>query len=331
MCLVRLKKLRASRSGFTLVELLAVMAIVGVLVSILIPAVQTARETARRSACVNNLKQIGMALLSYEASHLRLPVGAKANVNFGTCWWADCTPYLEETNLFNKLDLINPNSGWLAFNPQNAQAVDGVIIGVMCCPSSPLPALWPVPPVKAMMPSYVGIAGATNYEGFPEVRISACCVPPDGQISAGGVLVPNQAIRLRQVSDGLSKTLVVGECSDNVLDSHGVAHRIDGGFNSGWITGTTALGTPPNYSTGFSPPAWNITSIRYPPNTREYDRPGINQSHGPNNPLVSAHPGGVNGVFLDGSVKLVVDSIDLTVLKEFATRDDQRVIATTAP
>jgi hypothetical protein len=172
-----------------------------------------------------------------------------------------------------------------------------------------------------MMPSYVGIAGATSHDGFSEIRVDPCCVPrSDGEISAGGVLIPNRSIPLREVSDGTSKTLLLGEASDYVYGPSGAPYRIDAGFSPGWIMGTIVEGTPPEYSAPF--PAWNITTIRYPPNTRQYGLPGIEQERGPNNPLVSAHPGGVNAVFVAGAVHFIADDVDLLIFRKLATRDD---------
>ena len=173
---------------------------------------------------------------------------------------------------------------------------------------------------------------ATNDDGFPEQRISICCNPwNDGQISAGGVLITNRAVRMREVTDGLSNTLAVGECSDLAVDSRtGVSHRIDGGFPQSWLTGTSAVGTPPTYQAVNPPPAWNITTIRYPPNMTDYSQPGIEDNRGANNPLVAAHRGGVNGLNLDGSVHFLCDEIDLSTLKQLATRDGQTVALQTA-
>jgi prepilin-type processing-associated H-X9-DG protein len=126
------------------------------------------------------------------------------------------------------------------------------------------------------------------------------------------------------MSDGLSNTIAVGEASNYAIDSAGNRKDIDGSFPVGWITGTTASGTPPNYNPGFSPTCWNITTIRYAPNSRDYNRPGIRDNHGPNNPLMSAHSGGVHCLLADGSVRFVNETIDVMNLKRLARRDDGR-------
>ena len=309
--------------GFTLLELLVSIAIIALLLAVLLPATQAAREASRRSTCGNNLHQIGIALLSYEAAHRSLPVGARNNVTFGISWWPPIMANLDEEALATGFDFLGANNGTVLFDAQNAALVNGIIITSMYCPSSSLAELYPIGGMQIMMPSYVGIAGSTNDNGFPETRVSTCCVPNyGGQISAGGLLIPNQAICLKTAVDGLSKTLLVGECSDMAIDSTGILRRVDGGFPNGWITGTTATGTPPNYNSGFAPPSWNVTTIKYPPNMRDYTQPGINQDRGANNPLLSQHPDGVLGVFGDGSVQFLVDETDVFLLQSLATRDD---------
>jgi len=313
--------------AFTLVELLVVIAIIGILCALLLAAVQSAREAARRVSCQNNLKQIGLALCSFQSATQEYPIGARQNVTFGHSWWVSILGHMEQKPLAERFDTQSPNNGWLLMHPGNAQAVDNVIIETMLCPSSRLPPLKREGRVMVMMPSYVGISGASSDSRFPEDRVNACCVPAnDGEISGGGVLIPNRAIRPRNVSDGIERTLAVAEASDFARDSRGIEWRIDGGFPLGWATGTRAQGTPPNYDDGTGRPSYNITTVRYPPNMRHYGRPGVDDNRGPNNPLISSHAGGVNGLMLGGSVQFLPADIDLTVLRSLATRDDGRLV-----
>ncbi|MBL9123869.1 MAG: DUF1559 domain-containing protein [Planctomycetaceae bacterium] len=178
-----------------------------------------------------------------------------------------------------------------------------------------------------MMPHYVGIAGAARDADFAEQRWSKCCaLPMDGEIAAGGLLIPNRAVKLRDILDGLSNTLLVAEASDFGASANGKQRRFDGGYPTGWIAGTAAGGTPPNYDGSFIRPSWNITTIRYPINYRTYPAPGIDENHGPNNPLLSAHRGGVNALLADGSVRFLVDATATLTLKRLATRDDRQPI-----
>lgn len=321
------------RVGFTLVELLVVIAVIGLLIAILLPAVQAAREAAHGNACQNNLKQIGLALANYDSACKSFPIGARRQGGIGPSWWVSILPYIDQGEVFNKFDRKSSNNGFVNVNATNGRLGDKLVIETMLCPSSPLPALFTVATYKHTMPHYVGIAGATNEDGFPETRVSSCCIPADGQISGGGLLTTNVAIKPRRVLDGCSKTMIVAECSDYAIQP-GVAppnsplKRLDGGFNSGWMAGTAATGTPPTYNTGTPPFALNITTIRYAPNTKTYPLPGVRDSHGPNNPLVSGHVNahGIFSVFADGSVHLIREDIDLRVLKSLATRDDGQMI-----
>ena len=312
-----------SRSAFTLAELLVAIAIVGILVAILLPAISAARESARRSSCVNNIRQVGIALQNHEGAHKAFPAGARANIDLGTSWWVDLLPFLESTAVYESLDLKGINTGSVFFNTQNGPAIDRVLLSAMRCPSTPVEPFWPVNNYQVMMPSYVGISGSSDRGGFPESRNNDCCAYENpGRISGGGLLIANRAIRAKQVTDGLSSTLLVGECSDFAVTVQGKNRRVDGGFPLGWIAGTWAFGTPPNYAVSPAPPSWNITTVEYTPNMRAYEQPGIDDNRGANNPLLSAHPGGVNCAFADGSVHLLSDEIDVWILKRLATRDD---------
>src|SRR5664280_2834655 len=109
-------------AAFTLVELLVVITIIGILISLLLPAVQAAREAARRLQCQNNLKQIGLALLSYESSNDMFPPGGLAGSGStnGYSWWVRILPYVEQGNIFSQL---NWQTGWLPSNPHDAALV----------------------------------------------------------------------------------------------------------------------------------------------------------------------------------------------------------------
>jgi prepilin-type processing-associated H-X9-DG protein len=232
-------------------------------------------------------------------------------------------PQLEETAIASRFDIRGPHAGWAVLHPHNGQLVNDVVIGVMFCPSSPLPRLDRVGSFRVGMPSYVGISGAMSDDEFPEKRVNKCCTPVmGGEISAGGMLVPNEAIKRHSVVDGTSHTLIVGEASDYCLAASGTPFRVDAGFPNGWLTGTVALSTPPAYDPTLTPAAYNITTVRYPLNTRDYELPGIDDDHGANNPLIAAHPGGVDTLFADGSVSFLADGTQTLVLKRLATRDE---------
>ena len=320
-------------SAFTLVELLVVISILGVLLAIFIPAMMSARESARRAACAKNLSQVGIALSCYSnCHHDALPIGARTSLGFGVSWWADLLPHLEEEALYEQLNLSVSNAGNPSFATANGQAADGLVLNFMRCPSSAIPETISVAPFQICLPSYVGIAGSVDDDALKEPRVTPCCSPtPNGQISAGGIFTTNRAICLRSVKDGTSKTICVGEESDFALDTFGRQRNIDPGYPLGWLIGTSGVGTAPDFllrpgSTLPAPSAWNITTIKYLPNTRTFELPGVKDNpRGPNNPLSSRHPGGVLVLALDGSAHFVTDTIDLLLLRRMiATRDDGR-------
>ena len=330
---------RCARTAFSLVELLVVIGVIAVLVALLLPAAQAARETARRATCINNLRQLGVALLNYESVHRRLPIGASSHVvaklpapTFGFSWWVAVAAYAEFDQLVGQLDRRDTSAhvGWVAIHGANGKLVNRFAPSEWFCPSADQPQLWAVGQFLVACPSYVGISGASHDPEFDESRVNSCCSVDDeqGEISGGGALIPNRAVRLDEVTDGQSKTIVIGESSGTLHSRDEGDHRIDGAFPMGWLAGTTALGTPPDYRYQVfkgpvsRPPSWNITTIRYPPNVTDYNHPGIFDDHGANNPLASAHPGGVYVLYLDGAVAMLHDDIELRTFKQLATRDD---------
>ncbi len=314
--------------AFTLIELLVSISIIALLIALLLPAVMQAREAARRTQCRNNLKQIGLALHNYHDAHYSFPIGARSQNGFGLSFWPGLLPALDQGNLYQQFDHDSIQNGFPFFSwVKNGPLLDGVIIQAMRCPSSPLEETHPMGIYMHMQPSYVGISGASNEDGFPAKRISFCCSPispPDGILSADGILIPNANIKLRDISDGTSNMIVVGEASNFILDDNRDKQHVGGAYPMSWITGTFGKDTPPNYeptNLAFPPPCYNITTIRYSPNSN-YDQPGIRNNHGPNNPLASAHEGGVMVLLADGSARFVSENINLTTLKRLAVRDD---------
>src|SRR3954471_2474608 len=207
----------ARHSGFTLVELLVVIAIIGVLVALLLPAVQVAREAARRSQCQNNVKQIGLALHNFHDTYIRFPPGGAndqppfgtypngvPNI-FGSSSFAYILPYLEQTAIAGQYKFSGA-SGHLdcpTCSPPHANItlLNGVLIKIFLCPSSPLDkgSWWwksqPNSPGRILpTSSYVGIAGAANglIPGYNETRNFSS--PNMGEISAAGILGANSKV-----------------------------------------------------------------------------------------------------------------------------------------
>jgi prepilin-type processing-associated H-X9-DG protein len=316
------------RRAASLIELLVVVSILACVFALLLPAIQAARESARRLSCQNNLRQVGVALAGFESANDHFPMGGQARfdrrlspaVMYGLSWWVDVLPHLGEASVSRRLDRTGANTGWAYLNSNNGEVADGFGPEYWFCPASSVARFVRSGDYRIAAPSYTGLSGATSHDDFPEIRVNRCC-RSEGEISAGGVLIPNAVIRVGEVSDGLSKTIVVGEQSEYAYTDSGEPVQIGSSFVKGWLAGTVGLGTPPNYLDWLAP-SYNLASLRYGLNERRYDLPGVYYDIGANNPLLSPHPGIVNMLFCDGSVHGVDDSAEVLVLKSQVTRDD---------
>ncbi len=325
-------------TGFTLIELLVVIAIIAVLIALLLPAVQNAREAARRSQCKNNLKQIGLGLQTYHGDHNCFPLGgrnapgmiAAGNSSWpGVSFWVGLLPYLDQAALGKSINTQAPACGDLQLGP-NGPVATGVKVPALVCPSSTLPSPVPVGLYQTMTPSYVGISGAVPGGTFTESRLQSfpVCSGYTGQMSWGGVLLANEIVRLSAVRDGTSQVLAVGESSDYVFDTTGALQRMDGSFGSGWTTATSSAGTQANYknSANVAARCFNLTTVMHPVQTTKSPVPNGCFTVSPNRPLVSAHAGGTHVVMCDGSVRFLGQSLNLITLKLLSTRDDRTPI-----
>lgn len=308
------------RRAFTLVELLVGIAIIGILVALLLPAVQAARGAARRSQCGNNLRQIGHALQLYHDSHNTLPPGG---VMYGPCcgtksytnWAIELLPFLEEESLGNAYD-------HRAFNEDEVNArVRETFVATYICPSEPgamelarrqsgpgAVRLWMPGSYRAM----TGRASAHNWWGnyFPD----AASLPMSfrGAIHTVGNPGPTgraesrlTPVSLRQITDGLSKTIAVGERSI----------ELQGGATSHFRRTAWA------YAYGqYSKSAAHLDARMF---VRDFD--ACIRSIGPGGDFacyqgwMSFHPGGMHFVHCDGSVQSLTDDIDLELFAAQAT------------
>lgn len=336
-------------AGFTLVELLVVIAIIGILVALLLPAVQAAREAARRSQCGNNLKQLGLALQNFHDTYQRLPPGGAtdqpphgtANSAWGSSWMVYILPYIEHGNMFDKFN-FGGGSGWGTNAANNTAAAKNSIIASYVCPSSPLPNICRSPNSNGpiMAASYVGMSGAVDglIPGYTESRINTpgssagCC--SGGIISGGGALIPSGMLSLASLTDGTSNTMVVGEVSDFLVTADGSKRDYRSSGQHGFIIGWRATTSPPSVGNGGDNRTFNMVTLRYPINLKKRtgtgwpDWPGNCGADGmcdnasSNTPLVSAHPNGVQVAIADGSVRFISQTTALDVVARIATRDD---------
>jgi prepilin-type N-terminal cleavage/methylation domain-containing protein/prepilin-type processing-associated H-X9-DG protein len=254
------------RRGFTLVELLVVIAIIGVLVALLLPAVQAAREAARRMQCGNNVKQLALGLQNYHDTFLYLPYGARLRTrgattqtaSFGTSWLVATLPFCEQRPLFDKLVAADGNTanGYNQSPPQNQ--AHNAKIKYMLCPSSPLPEMHTYNGQSLVVPSYAGIMGgsqdftsaghannvvdAGRVIGGPYGSTSFTSPPTAVTHNTGvfgnGMLPVNDSLTFAACTDGTANTIIVGEISDWYYTN--AAQRLNPTMCRGANNGTSA-------------------------------------------------------------------------------------------
>jgi prepilin-type N-terminal cleavage/methylation domain-containing protein len=331
--------------AFTLVELLVVIAIIGILVALLLPAIQAAREASRRSKCTNNLKQLGLAIQNFHDTKKYMPPGTSQDQppfgpgasNWGASWLVYILPYVEQQQLWDSLQ-IGGGTGY--GNAYNGALFTGVALPNYRCPSSPLPELCTsgVPGSGLMMlPNYVGISGAVNglIPGFTETRYwtpggaAGCC--SGGILSGGGPLPPNLKQTYAGLTDGTANVMLASEHGDFLKIQNGAKVAWTAAGPHGWTIGWGNSSVIVSVGGGGDNRAFNITTIRHPINQKDWptipasgacNTLGICDNTGQNIPLNAAHPGGVVCVLADGAVRFLANNIEMSTVAELATRDD---------
>ncbi len=311
------------RSAFTLVELLVVIAIIGVLVALLLPAVQAARESARRMSCQNNLKQFGLAFQTHNDMLGHLPTDGfgygwvgDPDLGFGVDqpggWTFNILPYCEQNAIYNiaKGKTGQPKKTDLA-------AMVGIPIKFFYCPSRRKPGIYPITSSTAEQNfDHVTIGCKIDYAvcagDQEELQGSGIPIPPIAPpMTYTGISLARSTIRFAEITDGTSNTLMVGE---KLMGFPFYLNGLEGGDNeniySGWDNDHTR--TTNNRTTG------NNNQIRFPPrmDTRE-DRILT---------FGSAHPAGFNGVLCDGSVRVFTYTIDVTNYMRLGNRADGQTL-----
>ena len=324
---------RVGPKGFTLVELLVVIAIIGILIALLLPAVQSAREAARRMQCSNNLKQIGLGLHNYHGSNRSFPIGAQRSLCRAN-WRVVVLPYLEQSPVYDLSDFAQhfcsacSESSSYGFLVGHNTHLKGLVIDVYECPSSPLDSTSTDVGCnydQVQTHDYVGIAGAT-----PDPGGRAVCSPQTGHggiFCRNGMLFPMGITRIRDVADGTSATLMVAEQS-GLVNKKDVRSAYHGGWASHgcWQpSGCGAITDVLDYASSDSPYGSGTSTIRYPINYDVLDV-GTNSSYDGNTVLNSYHPGGVHGLLTDGSVRFISETIDFLTLRQLGAKDDGTVM-----
>ena len=329
------------RRGFTLVELLVVIAIIGTLVGLLLPAVQSAREAARRSACSNNMKQLGLTLLNFESTRKRLPAASDRTTAGNAAsagsysFIAMILPFLEETNLYNTI------SGSTSRFATPFSAVAGIATQVqtslpqLVCPS--------FPDDKQAAVVAGGLAttgcGVNCYKASSGVGYNTTSYYPDSGVGGNGggaitlqyweptrsgVAGPYAGITLAQVSDGTSKTFALAESREKTK-----AAWIDGARN--WVTAATGqTGTAHNYSgnkwwdaTAQTAAPTNSALLQNKPTGQAWAGYGATD-YGPS----SYHQGNiVMHCYVDGHVGQVTNEIDSQLYYALTSRGDSEAVA----
>ncbi|MEW4564439.1 DUF1559 domain-containing protein [Bremerella sp. JC770] len=323
---MRTNRTRSNR-GFTLVELLVVIAIIGMLIALLLPAVQQAREAARRIQCSNQLKQFGLAMHNYHDTFGALPPGSRMEGDFpgnsqtpahplgggwvdDQSWFQPILPFIEQTALF---EMIDPKRCWNG-NTFTQQARE-VKVDAFECPSAGM-IFDPVdsaPQYARWKGNYVVNFGNTDYGQQTKSSVTF----------KGAPFRQGRNQKFRDITDGLSQTMMISECIAMLGDPiHGEFTRSTGGQM---------------FTTWLSPNSSACDEItRQEPTTGEQDQVGFCTTLLASNwtkvqvQVVAArsrHPGGVQAAFCDGSVSFVSETIDLNAWRSNSTSQGNEVVA----
>lgn len=306
----------------TLVELLVVIAIISLLIAMLVPAVQAAREAARRGSCLNNLKQLGVALHNYHDAHGKLPPGAVGPLGADPRFVAlknhslgsYLLPYLEQASL---ADLYRWDISWT--DPPN-QPVVNTQLKVWQCPSADADRIQDGSLVTVMPPAtnlFAGTAACGDYAGMYRIDaelerrglVDSTSCPRDDTGHCEGAFQINCTRRLADILDGTTHTILMAECAGRPQLWQGRK-----AITNVWLSGSSWASRSLLWGRGATPDG-----------TAFYGACAINCTN--DRELYSFHPGGANAVFADGSVHFLKASISIRVFGRLVTRAGGEVVS----
>jgi prepilin-type N-terminal cleavage/methylation domain-containing protein/prepilin-type processing-associated H-X9-DG protein len=302
------------RRAFTLIELLVVIAIIGALVALLLPAVQSAREAARRAQCANNLKQIGLALHNYHDAVGAFPPGLVSrpgsdgdNIGPGWGWATMILARLEQPGVYNATNF----SLGIEFPDNSTTRLTQMAI--FMCPSD-----------ASFLPVFTVVDATTNNTtpGAPICDVASSNYPGcfgtgdpsdiPGRDRGNGLFFRNRSVRIAEITDGTSMTLMVGERSQNLSRATW----------TGAVTGAAVPITELQAENGLDPEGGDALVVSH---TGELDGPNSKPAHA--DQFWARHPGGCQFAFADGSVRFIKERRPLAIFQALATRAGGEVVS----
>jgi prepilin-type N-terminal cleavage/methylation domain-containing protein len=309
--------------GFTLIELLVVIAIIAILIALLLPAVQQAREAARRTQCKNNLKQLGIALHNYHDTVNAFPPGGLGGTGdqvMKASFFTFLLPYIDQAPAYNRMNFASgfSQNGGATISADMLVTLASIYVPMLNCPSSELKTVeTKVDPIPIQRPNYVGIASAV-FSPVDGTTNSQTAGSYGWWIGNTGVLHAGSKVRIRDITDGTTNVIVISEQgrpqADNV-DRRSCMHG-GGAWKGCYLGGESNSGTF----------CQNLTNIAYGINNMATGLTYATQPYESSIPLSSRHTGGVHALKADGSVNFLSENINFVTLMRLAHKNDGQIV-----